>query len=309
MSEVTSVFWFGFAVFLAIAISIDLGVTKKRDKEISFKDALMRVCIWVMCAVIFGVGIGHYLGSQKALEFFTGYLIELSLSLDNVFIIALIFTHFAVPMRFQHRVLFWGIIGALVMRFGMIMVGSALVKEFAWIMYIFGAFLVFTGIKLVLQKHDAFNPEENKLVKLARKLFPVTETMEGNRFFVKRDGKRFATPLFIVLILVEVTDLVFAVDSVPAIFAVTLDPFIVFTANAFAILGLRSMYFLLAGLIPKFYYLKLGLSALLVFVGSKMLMVEYYHIPTAISLMVILGILLTALIASVVRSRKLRELP
>lgn len=307
MIEVSNTFWLGFIAFLAISIAIDLGFAKKKEEGLSFKDAFVRVGIWTSLAVLFGAGLWHYLGAKSALEFFTGYVIELSLSMDNVFIIAIIFTHFSVPMKYQHRVLFWGVVGALIMRFIMIGLGSALVREYAWVLYFFGAFLVFTGVKLLRQKHEAFDPGEAWVVRMAGKLFPITSGFVGNRFFVRQHGKLCATPLFVVLLLVEMTDLVFAVDSVPAIFAVTLDPFIVFTANAFAILGLRSMYFLLAGLIPKFHYLKTGLSALLIFVGTKMLIVEFYHIPVAVSLTVVVGILAVAVVASIVRQKRLSQ--
>lgn len=305
MGEARTVFWVGFIAFLLISIAIDLGLTRKKEGALSFKDAAARVGVWVALAGIFAIGVWYYLGAHKALEFTTGYVIELSLSIDNVFIIAIIFNYFSVPLQYQHRVLFWGIVGALVMRGVMIAIGSTLIKEFSWIIYIFGAFLIITGIKLALQRAEHYDPGKNPVVRLARKFLRITDGFEGKKFWIKRNGKWFATPLFLVLLLVEVTDLVFAVDSIPAIFAITLDPFIVFTANAFAIICLRSMYFLLAGLITKFYYLKLGLAVLLVFVGIKMMLVEIYHIPTILSLAIVVGILGTAAFASVLRAKKL----
>lgn len=305
MTEVSTAFWIGFIAFLIVSISIDLGLHRKKDEELTFKDSMTRVGVWVSLALAFGVWVWQYFGPQKGLEFFTGYVIELSLSMDNVFIIAIIFTYFSVPLKYQHRVLFWGIVGALIMRGAMIFAGSALVQEYQWILYIFGAFLLFTGVKLAFQKDEKYDPSNNPLVKLARRFLTITSEFHGNKFWVKQNGKWAATPLFLVLLLIEFTDLVFAVDSIPAIFAVTLDPFIVFTANAFAILGLRSMYFLLAGLITKFYYLKTGLSVLLIYVGIKMMIVEFYHIPTAISLAIVVTILGTAAIASVVRNKRL----
>ncbi len=300
-------FWLGFIAFLIISIAIDLGVARKKTEALSFKEAAVRVAIWVACALIFGVWVWQYFGAQKGLEYFTGYVIELSLSMDNVFIIAIIFSYFSVPMKYQHRVLFWGIVGALVMRGAMIWGGSELVKEYDWVLYLFGAFLVATGVKLALTRNKHYDPGHNPVVRLVRKCIPMTSSFHGNKFWMKENGKWVATPLFLVLMLVEATDLIFAVDSIPAIFAVTLDPFIVFTANAFAILGLRSMYFLLAGLITQFYYLKLGLSVLLIYVGVKMLIVEFYHIPTDISLMIVVGILGVAVAASVVRAKRLRK--
>jgi tellurite resistance protein TerC len=300
-------FWVAFVAFLIVAIMIDLGVTKKKEEGLTFKDASVRVAIWVALAMIFGGWVWSHFGPQKGLEYFTGYIIELSLSMDNVFVIAIIFSYFAVPLKYQHRVLFWGILGALVMRGVMIWLGSELVKEYGWIIYAFGAFLLFTGVKLAMSKDEQYDPSKNPVVKLVKKYIPMTPDFRGNKFWVKEGGKWIATPLFLVLMLVEATDLVFAVDSIPAIFAVTLDPFIVFTANAFAILGLRSMYFMLAGLIHKFYYLKMGLSVLLIFVGIKMLLMHHYKIPTAISLTVIVMILGTAVVASMIRAKRLEK--
>ncbi|MFN8459705.1 MAG: TerC family protein [Anaerolineae bacterium] len=242
--------------------------------------------------------------TEAALAFFTGYLIEKSLSVDNIFVFVLIFTFFAVPAIYQHRVLFWGIIGALLMRGILIAAGAALLKEFHWIIYVFGGFLILTGIRMALHKDEEVHPERNPLVKLLRRLMPVTEKYEDDKFFIRRAGVLMATPLFLVLLIVESTDLIFAVDSIPAIFAVTTDPFIVYTSNVFAILGLRSLYFLLAGVMDKFHYLKLGLSVVLVFVGIKMVLVDVYKIPIGLSLGVIAAILAIAVLASLWRAER-----
>jgi tellurite resistance protein TerC len=247
-----------------------------------------------------------YSNADAGLAFLTGYLIEKSLSVDNIFVFVLIFSFFAVPKQYQHRVLFWGIIGALLMRGAMIGLGAALIKEFHWIIYIFGGFLIFTGIRMAFHKNEELHPEDNPLVKLFRRFMRVTEQYEGDTFFVRRAGVLMATPLFLVLLMIETTDLIFAVDSIPAIFAVTQDPFLVYTSNVFAILGLRSLYFVLAGVINKFHYLKLGLSVVLTFVGLKMLLTEtVFKIPTGISLGVVALILIGAVIASILRERRL----
>ncbi|HEY1014536.1 MAG TPA: TerC family protein, partial [Herpetosiphonaceae bacterium] len=245
--------------------------------------------------------------SEAGLAFFTGYLIEKSLSVDNIFVFVLIFTFFAVPPKYQHRVLFWGIIGALLMRGVLIVVGAALLKEFHWIIYLFGAFLIFTGVRMAIQRNEEVHPENNGLIKLFRRLMPVSNEYHEDKFFIRNAGKLVATPLFLVLLVVESSDLIFAVDSIPAIFAVTDNPFLVYTSNVFAILGLRSLYFVLAGVIDKFHYLKLGLSVILTFVGVKMVMVDIYKIPMGISLGVIAGILGISVVASLVRSRRLER--
>ncbi|CAN5497789.1 TerC family protein [soil metagenome] len=244
--------------------------------------------------------------NDAAIAFLTGYLIEKALSVDNIFVIVLIFTYFSVPAVYQHRVLFWGILGALVMRGAMIALGAALIEEFHWIIYVFGAFLIFTGFRMARQGDEELEPEANPVVRLFRKLVPVTEKFEGDKFFIRRAGALMATPLLLVLVIIETTDLIFAVDSIPAIFAVTQDPFIVYTSNIFAILGLRSLYFVLAGVVHKFHYLKLGLSVVLAFVGAKMLLTDTaYKIPTLVSLAVIALILTVAVVASLVRARRL----
>jgi tellurite resistance protein TerC len=309
--------WVGFNVFVLGMLALDLGVFHRTSHVVSVKEASIWTGVWVSLALVFNTGIyfywntlmpgSSYSNSEAALAFFTGYLIEKSLSIDNVFVIALIFGYFAVPAAYQHRVLFWGILGALVMRATMILAGAALLKEYHWIIYIFGAFLIFTGIKMATHKDEDLHPEDNPVIKLVRKLIPVTKNYEEDRFFVRHAGKLMATPLFLVLIMVETTDLVFAVDSIPAIFAVTQEPFLVYTSNVFAILGLRSLYFVLAGVIDKFYYLKLGLAVILTFVGTKMTLVDIYKIPTPVSLGVIAAVLAIAVVASLLRARKLEE--
>jgi tellurite resistance protein TerC len=259
----------------------------------------------VALAMAFNAAIWHFAGPQKALEFFTGYVIEKSLSVDNVFVFAMLFSYFAVPPLYQHKVLFWGILGALVMRAAMIGVGAALIAEFSWIIYVFGAFLVLTGIKMVVKREEEIHPERNPIVRWFKRLMPVTSSYRGDRFFVIEHGLRHATPLFVVLLLVEVSDLIFAVDSIPAIFAVTTDPFIVYTSNVFAILGLRSLYFALAGVMDKFHYLKIGLGVVLAFVGVKMLLAHSpYKLDTFLALGVVVGILAVSVAASLLRPRK-----
>ena len=310
--------WIGFNLFVLALLALDLGVFHKKAHSVSIKEATIWSVVWITLSLLFNLGIyffwdniapaSDYSNREAALAFFTGYLLEKSLSVDNIFIFVVIFSFFAVPAMYQHRVLFWGIIGALIMRGTLIVIGAALLKEFHWIIYIFGAFLIFTGIRMAIQRNEEVHPEHNPVVKLLRRVMPVTENYEGDQFFVRRMGKLMATPLFLVLLIVESTDLIFAVDSIPAIFAVTDDPFIVYTSNVFAILGLRSLYFLLAGVVDKFHYLKLGLSAVLVFVGIKMVMTDIYKIPIALSLAVIAGILTISIVASLRRARRLLEL-
>jgi tellurite resistance protein TerC len=289
--------WIGFNLFVLMMLALDLGVFHRKAHVISIREATTWSVVWIALAMVFNLGLyffwnqvsptSEYTNSEASLAFFTGYLIEKSLSIDNIFVFVLLFTFFAVPAAYQHRVLFWGIIGALLMRGLLIAVGATLLKEFHWIIYVFGAFLIFTGIRMALHRNEEMHPERNPLIKFIRGIMPVTDNYEGDKFFIRRAGKLIATPLFLVLLLVESTDLIFAVDSIPAIFAVTEDPFIVYTSNVFAILGLRSLYFLLAGVVDKFYYLKLGLSVVLVFVGIKMVMVDLYKIPVGLSLGVI----------------------
>jgi tellurite resistance protein TerC len=300
--------WIGFNGFVLAMLALDLGVFHRKAHVVSFKESITWTAVWVGLALLFNGGVWHFYGSQKALEFLTGYLIEKSLSVDNVFVFALLFSYFAVPAKYQHKVLFWGILGALIMRAIMIALGAALIAKFTWIVYVFGAFLVLTGIKMVVKREEEIHPERNPAVRWFKKLMPVTANYREDKFFVREGGLRMATPLFVVLLLVEFSDLIFAVDSIPAIFAVTTDPFIVYTSNVFAILGLRSLYFALAGVMDKFHYLKIGLGVVLSFVGVKMLLAHTaYKLDTLVSLGVVVLILATSIVVSLLRPRKLGE--
>jgi tellurite resistance protein TerC len=307
MQETSLWLWVGFNAFILAMLALDLGVFHRKSHEVSVKEATIWSGVWIALAMVFNAGIWFFRGAEPGIQFFTGYLIEKSLSVDNIFVIALIFGFFAVPKAYQHRVLFWGILGALVMRAIFIVAGAALLARFHWIIYIFGAFLLFTGIKMALHRHEEIHPEHNPVLKLVQRLVPVTNDYHEGHFFVRNASKMdklMATPLFLVLVLVETTDLIFAVDSIPAIFAVTEDPFLVYTSNIFAILGLRSLYFVLAGVMDKFVYLKLGLSAILVFVGAKMLLTEVYKIPAMVSLLVVVSMLTVAVVASLRKNRR-----
>jgi len=291
--------WIAFNAFVLVMLALDLGVFHKKSHVVTLKESLAWTTVWLSLAMIFNAGIWHFSGSEKALEFFTGYVIEKSLSVDNVFVIALLFSYFAVAREYQHKVLFWGILGALVMRAGMIGIGTVLITKFAWIIYIFGGFLILTGLKMIFKKEEEIHPEANPVVRWFKRVYPVTKEYRGDSFFVQEKGIRLATPLFVVLICVEVTDLIFAVDSIPAIFAVTKDPFIVYTSNVFAILGLRSLYFALEGMMHKFHYLKIGLGIILTFVGIKMLLAHTaYKIDTLFSLVIVAGILAASIVIS-----------
>jgi tellurite resistance protein TerC len=297
--------WVGFNLFVLAMLALDLGVFHRKAHVVSLKESLTWTAVWVALALLFNAGVWHYAGSQKALEFFTGYLIEKSLSVDNIFVFALLFSYFAVPLKYQHKLLFWGILGALVMRAVMIGAGVALITRFSWIIYIFGAFLILTGIKMIVKREEEIHPERNPVVGWFKRLMPVTSDYREDRFFVRENGIRMATPLFVVLLLVEFTDLIFAVDSIPAIFAVTTDPFIVYTSNVFAILGLRSLYFALAGVMDRFHYLKIGLGVVLAFVGVKMLLAHtVWKINTLVALGVVAGVLALSVIASLLRPRR-----
>lgn len=308
--------WVGFNLFVLAMLALDLGVFHRKAHSVSVREAATWSVVWISLSLLFNLGIylfwhdlvphSSYTNQEAALAFLTGYLIEKSLSVDNIFVFVLIFGYFAVPAVYQHRVLFWGILGALVMRAILILLGAALLEEFHWIIYIFGAFLIFTGIRMALHKDEALEVEENAVVRIFRRFMPIAKEYHGSSFFVRHAGQLMATPLLLVLIVVESTDLVFAVDSIPAIFAVTTDPFLVYTSNIFAILGLRSLYFLLAGVIDKFYYLKLGLAVVLTFVGIKMVIVDIYKIPTPLSLAVVAGVLAIAIVASWLRSQRLQ---
>ncbi len=296
--------WIGFNVFVLAMLALDLGVFHRKAHVVKIKEALIWSAVWITLALLFNLGIYFWRGEVAALEFLTGYLLEKSLSVDNVFVFLLIFSYFRVPALCQHKVLFWGILGALIMRAIFIAAGITLIQQFHWVIYVFGAFLIFTGIKMALQKDKEIHPEKNPVIKLFRRLMPVTEDYdEESRFFVRKAGRLHATPLFVALLVVETTDVIFAVDSIPAILAITNDPFIVYTSNVFAILGLRALYFALAGIMQLFHYLHYGLSAILVFVGAKMLLADIYKIPIGIALGVVAGILLVSVIASILRPR------
>jgi tellurite resistance protein TerC len=296
--------WIAFNAFVLVLLALDLGVFHRKAHAVSVREAALWSVVWIALGLAFGAGIWWFEGKDPALQYVAGYLIEKSLSVDNIFVIALIFSFFAVPALVQHRVLFWGILGALVMRGALIGAGAFLLSRFHFLVWVFGGFLVVTGIKMALHDNKELHPENNPLVRLARKVFPVTESYEGPAFFVRRSGRLFATPLFLVLLVVESMDVVFALDSVPAIFAVTSDPFLVYTSNVFAILGLRSLYFLLAGVMDRFVYLKLGLSVILVFVGLKMALVAFIKIPVGISLGVIGLVLAASVGASLLATRR-----
>jgi tellurite resistance protein TerC len=292
--------WVIFSIFVLGMLALDLGVFNRKAHEVRFKEALTWSVVWVALSLVFNAWIYYKFGSQKALEFLTGYVIEKALSVDNIFVFVVLFASFAVPKIYQHRVLFWGVLGAIAMRAIFIGLGAALVARFHWIMYVFGAILIFTGIKLMKEGDAEPHPEKNPLYKFARRLMPATPEYHGSHFFVMKEGRRYATPLFLVLVAIEATDVVFAVDSIPAIFAISTDPFIVYTSNIFAILGLRAMYFLLAGVIDKFHFLKYGLAIVLLFVGVKMIVAEWYKVPIGASLGVIAGVLTLSVIASVI---------
>src|ERR1043166_3092475 len=302
-------YWIIFILAILFFLSLDLGIFHRRAHVVSFKEALAWTAAWIGVAMVFAFVAGPAMGpswnDQSTVEFITGYIIEFSLSMDNVFVIAIIFAFFKVRYEFQHRVLFWGILGALIMRGVMIVLGVALIHQFSWIFYVLGAFLVFTGIRMALIGNEEMNPEKNLAIRLARRFFPVSANFDGQHFLTEMNGRRALTPLALVFLTVETTDLVFAVDSIPAIFAVTQDAFIVFTSNVFAILGLRSLYFVLAGAIRYFRYLKTGLSVVLIFIGVKMLLnFTPYKLSTGLSLAVVAGIVLLSMLASLLAARK-----
>ena len=299
--------WIGFNLFVLAMLTIDLGVFHRKTHTVSLREASIWRVVWISLALLFNVGLYFLRGPDPALQFFTGWLIEKSLSVDNIFVFVLLFGYFSVPPAYQHRVLFWGILGALVTRGILIGVGSVLLEQFHWILYVFGVFLIFSGVRMALQKETNLHLEKNPLLKFVRRIVPVTEDYERDRFFIRRAGKLMVTPLLLVLLVVESTDVVFAVDSIPAVFAVSQDPFIVYTSNVFAVLGLRSLYFVFATIIGKFYYLKLGLSVILAYVGVKMLLEGFLHIPTFLSLVVIAFVLTIAIIASIWRARHQRS--
>lgn len=295
--------WLGFNAFVLFLLALDLGVFHRKAHEISAREAGTWTVVWFVLAMVFNGAIYSVRGQEAGLEFLTGYLIEKALSVDNIFVFVLIFSYFRVPPKLQHRVLFWGILGALLMRGAMIGAGAYLLHHFHWIIYLFGAFLIYSGIRMARETEQDIEPQSNPIVRLVRRWVPVTPNYHGQSFFIRQGGRLFATPLFVVLLVVETTDLIFAIDSIPAIFAVTKDPFLVYTSNVFAILGLRSLYFLLATVIHKFHFLKVGLSMVLVFVGTKMLLTDIYKIPVAVSLGVIGAILLGSVLLSLAFSK------
>mgnify|MGYP001119573123 FL=1 len=299
--------WFGFLGLITILLIIDLSVLNREDHIISPREATIWSCVWIGLALLFNLGIFVLKGSQAGLEFFTGYLIEKSLSLDNIFVFVLIFKYFSLSPHLYHRVLFWGVLGAILMRLVLIFTGLELLERFSWIFYVFGAILIYSGFQMSKQQEHLNVVSQNKFVNLIKRFIPITEDYVGNRFLIRRQGKLVATPLFLVLISIEISDLIFAVDSIPAILAITRDPFIVYTSNIFAILGLRSLFFLIANLLPRFYYLKHALSVILIFVGCKMLLHQAYKIPILISLGIIFFIFLIATIASIRRKTCVEE--
>jgi len=297
----TPVLWLGFTVFVLAMLVLDLSVFHRRAHEVRMREALIWTGVWIGMALLFNLGVYLWFGARTGLEFLTGYLIEKALSVDNIFVFLVIFAYFRVPGALQHRVLFWGILGALVTRALFIWLGAALLHRFHWVVYLFGAFLVFTGVKLLFQGESEVHPERNPVLRLFARLIPTVTDYRGARFTVVEAGRRYATPLLMVLVVVETTDLVFAVDSIPAIFAVTRDPFIIYTSNIFAILGLRALFFVLAGTMNKFHYLQVGLGLVLAFVGLKMLIADVYKVPVGLSLGVIATLLAGSMIASLLR--------
>ena len=297
--------WVGFLVFVLAMLALDLGVLNRKDHVVKPREALTWSVVWVAISLAFGAFVWKTYGAGSGLEYLTGYVIEKSLSVDNIFVFVVIFGTLGIPPIYQHRVLFWGILSALVLRGAMIAGGAALLARFHWVIYLFGAFLLLTGVKLLLAGQSVPHPEKSAVFRALRRIVPATPELDGNRFFTWRNGKRVATPLFFALALIELTDVVFAVDSIPAIFAVTTDPFIVFTSNIFAILGLRSLYFLLASFVEKFIYLKPSLAFVLMFVGVKMGLVDVVKIHPAVSLAVIVGILTAGVVASVIKARRI----
>jgi len=296
--------WIGFNILVLLMLAIDLGFFHRKDHEISIKEALLWSVIWIVVALVFNVGVYFWRGTEVSLQFFTGYVIERTLSIDNIFVFLLIFTYFQVPTKYQYKVLIWGILGALIFRGLFIAVGTILIAKFHWLIYVFGAFLVFTGIRMGFGGDTKVEPERNPILRLVRKLLPITAKYEGGKFFVRRNKRTLGTPLLVVLVVIETTDIVFAVDSIPAIFAITLDPFIVYTSNVFAILGLRALYFAMAGLMKLFYYLRYALAAILSLVGIKMLLSTIYPIPNSIALGTVALLLAASIILSLIFPKK-----
>lgn len=299
--------WTVFAILVVVMLALDLGVFHRKAHTVKLREALIWSAVWILLSLIFNLGVYYHLGAEAGLNFLTAYIVEKSLSVDNIFVFLLIFSYFSVPAAYQHRVLYWGILAAVVMRAVFIGAGITLIQKFEWIVYVFGFFLVYTGVKMGLRKDEEVHPERNPALKLFRRFFAVSPQYEGSRFFVERDGHRIATPLFVVLLIVETSDVIFAVDSIPAVLAITTDPFIVFTSNILAILGLRALYFALAGIMELFHYLHYGLSVILVFIGIKMIIAKVYHIPTILALGVIVTTITVCVVASLIwpqRSQK-----
>jgi tellurite resistance protein TerC len=303
------VLWGGFIVFVLAMLALDLGVFHRKAHEVRVKEALIWSAVWVGLSLLFNLGIWWKFGPEPGLQFLTGYLIEKSLSIDNIFVFVIVFSALRIPSLYQHRVLFWGILSALVLRAIMIFAGVAMLQRFHWLIYVFGAFLVFTGLKLFFNRNKEEHPENGVAMRWARRVIPSTSRLDGHHFFTRESGRWLATPLLMALLLVEVTDVLFALDSIPAIFAITEDPFLIFTSNIFAILGLRSLFFLVAGMVAKFAYLKVGLSGVLVFVGSKMALVEVVKVPAFVSLGVIALLIGGSVVASLLKARAQPEPP
>lgn len=291
--------WAGFILFVLGMLAIDLLVFNKKKHEITIRESLAWTVFWILLSILFGIGIYFYMGSQASLHYYTGYLIEKSLSMDNLFVFLLIFRYFNIPDRYQHEVLFFGILGALIMRFIFIIAGVALINHFSWIIYVFGAFLLYTGTKMIFQKDKEVHPDKNPVIRLLGRFLPVTHHFKEDKFIIKKRGLYIATPLLVVLLVIETTDVIFAMDSIPAILAITRDTFIVFSSNVFAILGLRALYFGLAGIMELFHHLHYGLSGILIFVGLKMIASDYIHISNITSLIVIASFLVIAIVVSV----------
>lgn len=296
--------WILFNAFVILLLALDLGVFHRKAHTVAIREALLWSAFWVTLALAFNAGVYFYLGSERALEFLTGYLIEKALSVDNVFVFLMIFAYFRVPAEYQHRVLFWGVFGALIMRAVFIAAGIALIERFHWVIYVFGGFLILTGIRMSMHKDQEIHPDRNPVIRLAKRLFPVTTNYHGPSLFIREGQRLTATPLFLVLLIIETTDVIFAVDSIPAILAVSLDPFIVYTSNVFAILGLRALYFALAGIMTMFHFIHYGLSLVLVFVGTKMMLSDIFKVPIGVSLAVIAGVIGLSVAASVLWPKK-----
>jgi len=301
--------WLAFFAIIGFMLVLDLGVFHKKSHKVSIKESLAWTGVWISLAMLFNAWVYYKMGPQKGIEFFTGYIIEKALSVDNIFVISLIFTYFRVPSQYQHRVLFWGVLGALFFRIIFIYAGVALISKFNWMIYVFGVFLVYTGIKMLKDEEKHIEIEANPMIKFVKKFWKISPNFDGENFRTKVNGVMHFTPLFLVLVMIETTDIIFAVDSIPAILAITPDPYIVFTSNVFAILGLRSLYFALNGIMEMFEYINYALSGILVFVGIKMIIAGWYHIPTMVSISVILGLLILSVVASIYFPKKNKKSP